>query len=878
MSPRDFGQESRLPRFSLDRRITVLMMVVTLGVVGVAAALGIPTELFPRGFTESFLWVSVPWADAPSREVMDKVTIPLEEEFETIKGVDRVASVSTTGASRLFLWFKQGTDMDVAYREVRDRIERARVRFPSEIDRTYIHKDDVSGFPIYAIGIAVDPEVKNSYDLIQHQVIQPLERVDGVASINVFGVEEKEILIELDRERAAASGLNIYELAMDLSDDNFTLASGTVRSGAKKLMLRSIASYRSLEEIENRLVNDSVRLGDVAKITYDELEKNYRARVNSRPAVALHVLKESEANTRETCRRLDEEFEKVKANPRLASFELTAFFSQGEVIDESLGTMGTSGLIGGAIAACVLLFFMRRFRLTIIVALSIPLSMVIGMTVMYFAGETLNILSLIGLMICVGLLVDNSVVVSENIHRMHREGMARRDACIRGAGEVALAITMSTLTTIIVFLPTALVEGPAQFFLLRLAIPVAVSVAGSLVVALVFIPLWVYLTLPSKPVTTDPGLLKRAHLKMNNALRRAYEATFGRLNKAYNRLLARSLDRRLDLVLSLVGVFAITMGVAFKDIEFVGQQEGERAQFEIEIQLAQNTTLEEAEEFFLASEKVLESHKDEIGLDGWFLFHRKTSGELNGWFDPERTSKITAKQAVKMVVDDLPRPPGIEIFTGNDREGDEGGADLYTVFLKGEDPDELKQVADELSPLFAQVEGVMGLKKSGSEQPNELGLVIDRQKAQHLDVNPQVIAGVVGYALRGTALPDYHKDGEQIPVRVRFQEQDRESLTELHNFQVPTNSGEMLPLSALTSTRFLPTSETIIRRDKMIGRSITLELVEGSEEETKKRLAALQAGIDLPEGVSFGPNFRQVQDDEDFAGISFALKTNCFFA
>ncbi len=878
MSPRDFEREGRLPRFSLDRRITVFVIFLTLSVVGAVALTGIPAELFPRGFTEPMLWVSVPWQDAPAREVLDKVTAPLEEEFGTIKGLDRISSYSITGWSRVFLRFKHDTDMDVAYREVRDRIERARAVFPDDVDRTYIRKESTSDFPIYMVGIAIDPGVRNAYDLIQNGVILPLERVDGVASTDAFGLEEKEILIELDRERANAAGVNIYQLAMTLGDDNFTMASGPVFSGSRKLLLRSVTSYGSVEELENRLVTPSTRLKDVATIRYDEPDKEYRARVNSRPAVALHVLKEAEANTREVCARLDAAFEKIQADPRLALLEMTPFFNQKNVIDESLNTMRNSGLLGGLLAAGVLMFFMRRFRLTLIVALAIPFSLLMGVTVMYFWGESLNLITLIGLMICVGLLVDNSVVVAENIHRMHREGVPRREACIHGAGEVGLAITMSTLTTIIVFLPAALVEGPARFFLIRLAIPVAVSVAGSLLVALVFIPLCVYMTLPSKAVSGEPTLWQRFHEKLRNVLRHAYDLSFGRLNELYNRLLAASLKRRFDLVLAMIAMGALTIAVTRDEVKFVGQQEEEQAWFNIDIQLAQNTTFEESIEWFDLAEKVLETHQEEFGLDGYFVFHTKRSGQVQGWFDPDRESKITAKEASETVIDELPKRPGMELFTGNEREGNtEEGKGVYPIFIEGEDPDQIEEVLEDLERVFVTVDGVMGLRRSGTDPPPELALVVDREKSQHFKVNPQVVAGVVGYALRGSALPKYYAEGREIPVRVRFQEKDRESLRELEAFYVPTEDGTFLPLSTLTRPRVLPSAQVIVRDEKKIGRSLTLDLEKGREDETRRRLATLQASIELPEGVSFGSDRQVQQQEEDFEGLFFAMALSVVF-
>jgi HAE1 family hydrophobic/amphiphilic exporter-1 len=878
VSAREYQREGRISRFSLDRRITVLVLFMTLLVVGVVATSGIPVELIPSGYNEPFLQVRVPWEDAPSREVMDKLTVPLEDELSTVKGIDQVVSISVTGNTFVYMWFKHGTDMNVAYREVRDRVERARRVFPDDIDRVFIRKDDAAGIPVFMLGLAIDPTLTDSYNLIQNEIVLPLSRVDGVASVETQGLVEKEILIELDREKTRAAGLNIYELAQDLGSDNFTMASGTVRDGDRKLMLRSVARFDDLEQLRNRLVGRNTRLGDIAVISYDQPESDFRVRAMSRPAVAIGVLKEGEANVREVSMRVAATVERLQQNPRLASIQMMTLFSQGDVIDEALLTLLSSGAIGGILAAMVLFLFLRRFRLTLIIALGIPLSLLIGLTVMYFSGESLNLLTLLGLMLCVGLLVDNSVVVAENIHRLHREGMDRRQACIHGAGEVGLAITMSTLTTIVVFLPVALVDGPGQFFLLRLAIPVCVSVAASLLVALVFIPLCVYLTLNDGGNGRRAGWMRRVHDRVNTLLRWVYDSTFERLNVFYGRCLAVFLRRRLELVLLLIAVFGVTLAVPMKAVKFVEVQEEERHGFYIGVEMPSSTTLEEAEEWFLAAEKVIESKKDELGLEGWFMFHRATRGELQGWFSRPHTADVTPSEATKIVKDALPVKPGMTLTTGNDRDvGDDKGNSAWTAVLRGEDPDLLEETGAELEKLFVQVPGVLGSKGNNQQMPNELALVVDRERAQQYGVNPEVVAGMVGYALRGSALPKYHKDGKEIPVRVRFLEKDRESLTELQDFSVPTESGSLLPLSALTDTEFLPAPRAIVRRNKEMGRVVSLELEQGKEEETRERLALLTAAIDLPEGVSFGSTGSLQDLDEDLAAMRMAALLSVVF-
>jgi HAE1 family hydrophobic/amphiphilic exporter-1 len=502
---------------------------------------------------------------------------------------------------------------------------------------------------------------------------------------------------------------------------------------------------------------------------------------------------------------------------------------------------------------------------------------------MYFAGETLNILSLLGLMICVGLLVDNSVVVAENIFRLHREGVARREAVVRGASEIGLAIVMATLTTVAVFLPVSLVDGEAQFFLLRLSLPISVSLLASLFVALIFVPLSVYLTLPGKN-GSPKGALGRSvdavHERANTVLRHAYDATLGRMNHGYEHLLAFFLRRRLDLCLGVVAAIAITGAVFASDrVKFVDQDENEQPGFNLNVELPPGTSFEEAEAWFLEVEKVLEANKADLGLEGYFFFHRVNFGHIQGWFDNPPSTSLTPREVTERVMAELPEKPGVVVTTGREDEtGDERGNDVHAFTLNGEDPDELERVAEELEDVFLAVPGVLGLKGTGREPaPNELALVVDRDLAQRQQVNPQAVAGVVSYALRGQQLPRFHQNGREIDVRVRFEEADREQLSQLGSFAVPTETGELVSLGSITDTELLQSAKVIRRLDKQLARTITLELEEGEEEAARQRLIALAAAIDLPEGVRFGGGEQMPEMNESVAAMLFAVQVSILF-
>ncbi|MCG8457362.1 MAG: efflux RND transporter permease subunit, partial [Holophagales bacterium] len=626
-------------------------------------------------------------------------------------------------------------------------------------------------------------------------------------------------------------------------------------------LLRSVAKYPNLEALRQRPLTDNVVLADVATIRYAEPERRFYARANSKPAYFCVILKESEANALEVSDRIEAAVERMRQDPRLALLSIDIFFNQGKTILESLGILLDSGRIGAIFAAFVLFFFLRRFRMTVIIALSIPLSLFIGLTAMYFFGETLNIISLLALMISVGLLVDNSVVVAENIFRLHQAGASRREACIRGAGEISLAIVMATLTTVIVFLPVSLVGGQMQFFLLRLSIPITVSLIASLLVALVFVPLSVYLTLDSASKGKKAHHLLSGHAR--EVLRHLYEATFGRMNRLYNSLLAIALRRRMDLVMAMTAVVILTAVVPMKAVKVAAVQEDERGGFEVDVILPPSTTLEESTSHFRRVEKIIEDRAEEWDLQTYLVINWSTGGEVQGWFNTPRNNEVTANEVVEQLVELMPERAGSKLYTGLQDEDEDEKKDLQTYYLVGDDPAELETVAEDLTKLLTSVRGVVGVKQNEDEPGEEMAIKVDRERAQRLDINPEVVAGVVRNSIGGRSLPKFYREGREIPVRVRYQESDRESLDQLQSFLVPTNTGEFVSLASVTRSERLDTAGRIFRTNKQVSRSITLQLEEGDEKATRERLSAFLANVDLPEGARFGNprNFRGADDE-----------------
>lgn len=872
------AMSNRLARFSLDRRVTVFVLLLSIIVVGLISALGLPMELFPRGYETKFLSVYVPWSDAPAAETLEKITKPMEEELSTVKHLESINSRSGQSGASAFLKFKSKTDIAVAYREVRDRMERARARFPEDVERYFIQKHDPSGIPVAILGVAIDPSMADYYSLIEKKIILPISRIDGIANVELNGLLEKEVIIEIDKQKADAFGLNIYQLAQELGQDNFTMAGGHVFESDKKFLVRSVASYQSLEDFRNRPINDQLKLKDVARIRYEEPEKDFSVRVNAKPAAAIVVFKEGEANAVEVGEKLDALLEEMRANPLFETMDMELFFNQGRMVSSSIFSLIEGGEIGGLLAGLVLFFFLRRFRLTMIVSLSIPFSLLMALIVMYFAGETLNMLSILGLVICVGLLVDNSVVVAENIYRHIQDGLPPREACIRGAQEIALAITMATLTTVIVFLPVSLVEGEAQFFLMRLSLPISVALGASLVVALVFIPLSVFLTLRSRKSGPERSRVVKMHRLFDRILEKTYQVSMEKWQQIYHTCLSFFLRRRMDLVILLALIMGLSYGVIFREIEFSPNQEEDRASFQIGVEMSREAIFEDTAEYFQEAEEIMKAKKEELNLSGFMMMHFGRGGNIEGWLDMEEDNQLTATEMAKSVLEDLPKMAGVKLRSGKESQNEEAkGQTVHVLHLEGDDAGVLEKIATDLEPVLEALPGVIGIRSGKERSANELALVVDRNRTESSNVNPEFVAGMVGYALRGQTLPRFHYEGREIPVRIRFEEDDRERLTDLSNFQVPTRDGNSVPLSALTDVKMLKSSDGISRRNKRINRSITIDLVPELAKETHAAIKELTNQMDLPEGVSFGISQNDMSTNETIKNLQFAAMVSVLF-
>lgn len=850
-------------RLSLRRPITMIMVLVSAVVLGFVSLARIPLELIPAGFSAPFLSISVPYPDATARDIEEKITLPIEQAVATTPGVDRISSTSTSGSSRVSMMFKSDTAMDVAYREVRDRISRIRSDLPEDVKQVDIRKESGDSVPVAIYALVWEPDVVDPYGVIERQIKGPIERIDGVGLVNIWGETKEQVYIEIDRALAEAHGIEMVTLVQQLRNDNFAVSQGAVQEADTQYLLRTVMLWESPEQIGDTVIGQragaggDLRLRDIATVELRRPDLTRYDRYNGRPSLIFSVVKESQANTVEVSDRIKAAIERAGKSPEVSQFSIEKVFVQGDTIRYSLTQVVDAGRQGGILALFVLLFFLRRLRLTLLISLAIPLSLFLSLPVMYFSGQSINMVSLIGLMICIGLVVDNSVVVAENISRFRKRGLGPFAAALQGTGEVALAITLATMTTVVVFLPAALLsKGTTQFFMVRMVTPVCVSLLMSLFVAVVLVPLASATVLRDGQIEMGRwgGLgpvLQRADTLWRAVLERAYEMTMGRCNRAYERLLAASLRRRMDVVM----VALLALGSSVFPMTQVrcasGNNIGTR-NITVHYSMPSNTTLEEANEFFTDVEAMLDRRAEDMHIDGQYVGFDDSSGRVQVFFNKPAPGQPSFKSMAQAVLEIMPDRPG---WQKRSQFGQSDGAkdDTIRFALYGKEHDAVQAAREELENHIVHVEGVVGIHREGGDnrRRDELSLRIERDMSQRFGVPASVVANTVSWAIRGAPLPRFHTDEREIDVLIRYQPDDRDDVDQVMGYTVPSERGGRVPVEIVASKRVTEGEASLSRFNKRVSAVVALDISDTDRPATLDRLRKFLATYHLPEGISF---------------------------
>jgi HAE1 family hydrophobic/amphiphilic exporter-1 len=801
-------------RITVHRPVLTTMVMLIIVILGLSALQRLPVDLLPD-ITYPVVTVTANYSNAGPEEVEQLLTRPMEQAAAAITGAQRIDSTSAEGTSRVRIQFAWGTPINEAVDDLRDRLARIQDQLPQEADRPLVRRFDTQASPIMLLGVGSTLDPVQLRALVDRRISTRLERVPGVAAVEIRGGLERELRIEVDPERLQALNISLDTLRSSLRDANVVSPGGAIAEGRIEYRLRTPAQFNTLDEIASTVVgrdgDERIRLFQVADIRDTHQRVTRRIRVDGNEGLVLAVRKLADANTVDVARSVRAEL--ARLNRDFPQLQIHPVSDQSVYISRSIENLGRAILYGSALAVLVLLLFLRHLRFTLVAAVSIPISIIATFGLVYFGGLTLNLMTLGGLALGVGLMVDNAIVVIESIARQREEHPALEPAAaaIVGTGGVHAAIIASTLTTLAIFLPLFFAEELAGQLFKPLAAVVAFALAMSLLVALTLVPM----------------LMARSWVGSGRSVRDSRT----RLERQYLRVLTPTLRHPVWIVLFSVGLLAIAvMGARGIGTEFLPvTDEGE---VRVWVSMQPGTRLEVLDAAMQALEAEVEARVPEarnivttIGSAG---FSTRSSAAadmritLGGRTERSRSSEVIAADLRSAIG----QPPGLVVrvrasgglfFRGFGRGDDD---ERLALEIRGHDRATMAAVA---AMVVSQVEAVAGITDIRLGQEGglpEYATRIDRARAADLGVSMRVIAETLETALGGTRAGSLQSAGTETRLWLQLKDAEQRSLDELLSLSVAAGDGERIPLRTLVHFEATLGPEQIQRREQ--GRILTL--------------------------------------------------------
>jgi HAE1 family hydrophobic/amphiphilic exporter-1 len=861
----------KLSALAIKRPIAILMAVCIVLVLGAFSFINLPVDLLPE-MKFPMMAVFITYDGAAPGEVENMITRPLEEALATVPGVEKISSTSSQNSSVVMLEFSWGSDMDFRALDVREQIDMIKGFLPDGAGSPTVFQFDPSMMPIMSMAVMGDlsPE---ELKLVAEDVVKPrLERVEGVASVNVYGGVEREIQVEVDPSRLAAHGISIDQLTQLLSVGNMNISAGRLTEGSNELRVRSIGEYRSLEDLENLVIMNNqagtLYLRDVAEVKDGFKEQSQIMRLDGSPGISVVVFKQSDANTVTVSKSVHRALQSLNRNLPQDS-GVTVLFDSAEFINDSISNVLQIGLIGAVLALFILFLFLRNLRSTLIIGLAIPVSIISTFVLMYFNGVTLNMISLAGLALGIGMMVDNAIVILENIFRHRNQGLDAMEAAHTGSEEVANAIMAATLTTIVVFLPVVFVKGIASQLFSAMAWTVSFSLFASLIVALTIVPV-----LSSK-------LLKiPKNGNGNGKLSARFARFFEKVDEFYGRMLHWALGHRKLTVMIMVVAFVASLAlVPFVGTEFIPGMDDDW--LTASISLPDGSSMEDTSELVAEVERRLSEFKE-------VSYMSVVIGETGGMNIGAGGNSNRASMEIRLIARNqrsldnnqvademrtvLRTIPGAEITIQRSQMMSMGGSGPpVSIMIKGDSLDTLRELSDDVRDLVEEVEGTREVTTSFDRGWPELLVTVDRDKAAAYGIQPINVATTLRTALSGQVVTRYRTGGQELDVRLQIPEAIRNSLSDLKNIEMMTPSGVRVPLGELAEFRQDVGPMSISRNDQVRSATVTAQL---AGRPLGPVVADINKGLNemtLPAGYTVQFGGEQEQMAESFGSLGQAL-------
>ncbi len=780
---------------AIRRPVFTVMVTLAILVLGFVGFSRLGTDLFPD-ISFPVVAITIPYPGASPTEVENLVTKQIEDAVISLNGIDRVRSFSREGLSSTIVMFKLGTNVSDAATEVRERVSQARYKLPVESKEPVVNRFDVSAAPILTYALRGDLSLSATRKYADDVVRPALEQVDGVAAVEVKGGGVREIRVNIDRSRIDALGLSPGAIVTRLRGENLNVPAGRYDEGTREVSVRTIGEFQNVEQVRNVIVataadGSAVHLRDVANVEDGFADRRTNVRVNGDEAVTFEVLKQSGTNTVAVAHGVKDKFAELE-NAFPKGLKAALIIDQSRFIEHDVEQVEHDIVFGGGMAILIILVFMLDLRSTLISSVALPTSVIGTFFVMYVLDYTLNMMTLLGLSLAIGLLIDDAVVVRENIFKHLERGKSPVAAALDGTKEVALSVLATTLTIVAVFIPVAFVKGMVGQFFRQFGITISVAVVISLFVAF----------------TLDPMLSSRFSKSIHDKsdtfkwLKRPFEWAFEGMEHGYRRMLGWSVRHKIVVGLMAIGSFAFMIFIAgLTGAEFVAAED--RSQFIIEAELPAGTSLEETSRLAAAAEKGMAAvnevktifttvgPSEEVNKIKWRIVTTPK--------DQRTTSIKTIKENVRLAAATLPKakiivtdPPFVE---GGNTEAP------IMIDVRGLTYQDIGPVANSIGAILNTTPGVQDVQIKYSPGRPELQVEVDRQRAADYGLQVANVALSLRTAMEGDEATKLRQGKDEIPIRVRLAKTDRDDSDSIANLTLPTPKGAVKLSDIATFTR-----------------------------------------------------------------------------
>jgi len=809
----------KITTVAIKRGITFFMIYLILIGFGLFSLARLKIDLFPD-LTFPVIAVITQYTGVNPYDIETTVSRPLEETVSSVENVKKVMSNSQQGLSLVILEFDWGTDMDQAEIDTRKNIDFIRDYLPEDASEPVVFAFDPSMQPIMFLGINSDQYGQAELRRISENDIEPrLERIAGVASATTSGGLEREIKVLVDPNRLQAHGFAIDQVVNALRMNSLQIPSGWVGDKKMEFTVQTVGEYKNIDQIRNTTImsmnGTQIRVRDVADVVDGFKDQRQREFVNGVQSVMLWISKQSDANTVQVCERINKQLANIdEVLP--SGVTISNFWDQSTFINRSLSNLSSTAIQAIFLAFLVLMFFLLNVRSSLIVAVSIPTSLIVTFAVMDQAGLTLNLISMAGLALAVGLLVDNSIVVLENIFRRRQLGDNMVEAADKGGSEVSMAIVASTLTTLAVFVPVLFVPGIAGELFNDMVVTICFSLVASLVVALTLVPL-----LASRFLELSSNVKKNS---IWNKLGEVVQKFLNTLNKYYEKILQWSINHKRTVLISVFVMFILSLITLFtRGGDFFPQSD--QGFIQMTVKRAPGTSLDEMEATVKRIEKMIIEEVPEMtdiryefgqgeGIGALFGGGGSHEGEIN-----VKLTRVMERDRRQSEIEDAIRKrfnefAGTEVTFQDGGIGSMFGEGDIIVEVFGHDLEKSKQIANEIKEKVEKIQGTSQVRISLEEAMPELKIELDRDRLSDLGLSSSMVSQTISSNVLGSIATTYRDGGDEYDVRVQLDKKYRTNMRDLENILIVAPNGARVPLRAIAKVQTSSAPQQITREDQ----------------------------------------------------------------